>query len=656
MSINDETAAITTDPAIDKKLDFEAFSLSEEVSKALFEIGYVKPTTVQQATYQAIVDRRDLIVQARTGTGKTAAFAIPIIDKVVRNEPYVQVLVLAPTRELALQNAKELERIAKYKETRVTAIYGGAPMGKQLDELRRGVQIVSGTPGRILDHLKRGTLDLSRLRVLVLDEMDEMLSMGFAKELNAILELVPTKRQTLCFSATIDDAVQRLADKYMRSPEFLSLSSDAVGPEEVTHFVYRVSGVDRVRDLIQVIEIEDPESAIIFCNQKAETERVASELQQAGFDADWLNGDLSQQERERVMARTREGKLRFLVATDVAARGIDVSDLTHIINYTFPEAAVAYVHRTGRTGRAGRTGIAISLVSPQDLGELYYLRLEYKIFPVERSLPTRGELKTRKEADRIELLSQAFSEQPSVVESSLARRLLTYPGAERILAGLMRGFFGAKGVDVDEEAAAARRSRAAPIIPVREDDSDTARGLRRVRRTRSEPLPRREPLPIRNKAVGETDGAAPASFDNSSGHEQDKPGDRTDRGRVSDEKVDRERATRDIPVPRRERSNRPIEVTEQVEEADYDNDEPAEDLTGTLYLDIGKREGLRIGEIAKLLREQCGLARREVGRIRLRDRYTLVAVPQTRLDEIVSKLEGVELHDKKLAPERARTQ
>jgi ATP-dependent RNA helicase DeaD len=647
MTMNDESTAIKPDAPESNPPTFEALGLSEAVSRALGEIGYAKPTSVQLATYPVVLERRDVIVQARTGTGKTAAFAIPIIDKIVRDEPYVQALILAPTRELSLQNARELQRIAKYKGTRISAIYGGVPMGKQLDELRQGTQVVSGTPGRILDHLRRESLDLSRIRVLVLDEMDEMLSMGFAKELNAILDLVPEKRQTLCFSATIDDSVQRLAERYMQNPEFLSLSSDAVGPEEVTHLVYRVSGRDRVRDLIQILEIEDPESAIVFCNQKTETERVAAELQQAGFDADWLNGDLSQQERERIMARTREGKLRFLIATDVAARGIDISHLTHIINYTFPEAAVAYVHRTGRTGRAGRTGIAISLVSPKELGGLYYLRLEYKIFPVERSLPTSGEIKTRKEADRIELLNQAFSEQPSAAELSLAKRLLTFPGAERILAGLMRGFFGSRGgVDVDEEAAAARRSRPAPPMPAPE--SESARGLRRTRRIRGGAAPKRatQPMEERPQLWQESAALDAATEVVQAAEETEKLA----------EKTETARETQEAAIRRRERSGRPVEPIDETGEAELENEEPSEELNGTLYLDQGKRDGLRIGEIAKLLREQCGLSRRQIGRIRVRDRYTLIAVPQNRLDEIVSKLKGIELHERKLAPERAKTQ
>src|SRR5690606_31186147 len=362
---------------------FDSLGLTPEVRRAIDELGFVDPTPVQVATYGPAVAGHDLVVQARTGTGKTAAFGIPLVDRLTRTEGGAQVLILAPTRELALQSSREIARLGAHRGIRTAAVYGGAPMERQVRELQEGAQIVSGTPGRVLDHLKRGTLDARGIRILVLDEADEMLSMGFAKELNAIVALLPPKRQTMLFSATLDDAIERMAQRMLKDPERISLSSDAVGAQTITHYYYLVSGLGRSRDLIRILEIEDPETAIIFCNTRAATEQVANELKHAGFNADWLNADLPQSERENVLARTRKGELRYLVATDVAARGIDISHLTHVINYDFPAHLEGYVHRTGRTGRAGRTGTAISLVSPPELGSLYYLRLSYKIFPIE---------------------------------------------------------------------------------------------------------------------------------------------------------------------------------------------------------------------------------------------------------------------------------
>jgi ATP-dependent RNA helicase DeaD len=849
---------------------FAALHLSEPVMRALDEIGYTDPTPVQSATYPVAVAGKDVIVQARTGTGKTAAFGIPLVDKLVNSEPCVQALVLAPTRELAVQSQREIARIGQHKGLHTVAIYGGAPMGRQIEELQSGAQIVSGTPGRVLDHLRRGTLEPSRLKVLVLDEMDEMLSMGFAKELNAILELIPPrgKRQTMCFSATVDGEVRRHAERHMHEPEMISLSSDAVAATQITHQVYMVSGRDRVGDLVRVLEVEDPESAIIFCNMRSETERVATALKQAGFNADWLNGDLPQKDRERIMASTREGKLRYLVATDVAARGIDISHLTHVINYTFPESAAVYVHRTGRTGRAGRTGSAVSLVGPEELGRLYYLRLEYKISPIERSLPTSGERKTRQEIDRLALLDSAFSDAPSPTDLAVARRLFTHPDGERILAGLLRTFFGTRE-DPDEEAAAARRSRlAANVEAPASDEGDRRHGPRgegrgrdrherQARRNGREPRGREreggegregggrrerregrgprgrereggearethETQDLRVREPGESRGreresgearesrgreresaevrgrehepeegrgsrgrerksgearereresgepheargrerepgdaragrgrerepgesgaadrdageARDREFDAPSGREREpsesrgrerEPGEARGRepgeGRARERRRERPRGETSEPgrgetgdlfdradvrasleetrelfaqdgvllpdaervgseqsgrrerqvkandraEPRRGRSRPPAPQPSAAD--DVSGDEAAEGeyegggessahLEGLLYLNLGKRDGIRVGEVAKLLRESCELTRGEIGRIRVRDRYTFVDVPEERLDTIISTLSGQVVHDKALAPERAKS-
>ncbi|MEM1418946.1 MAG: DEAD/DEAH box helicase, partial [Myxococcota bacterium] len=456
------------DAAPDTPRTFASLGLGDAVLKALDEMGWDEPTPVQAESYAPIVSGRDVVVQARTGTGKTGAFGIPMVDRLVKEEPGVQALVLAPTRELALQSAREIAKLGAHKELSTTAVYGGAPMERQVRELKEGAQIVSGTPGRVLDHLRRGTMDTSKLAVLVLDEADEMLSMGFAKELNAILELLPKSRQTLLYSATVDGPVMRVGERHMKDPLKLELSGDAVGALTVTHYAYMVSGKGRAKDLVSILEVEDPESAIVFCNTKVETERVAAHLQAQGFSAEWLNGDLPQGEREKVMAKTREGKCRYLVATDVAARGIDISHLTHVINFSLPDHLEQYIHRTGRTGRAGRTGTALTLVAPQEIGQLYYLRLQYKIFPVERTLPSAGEAQTRREMDRVGLLAAAFTGATSEIDAAVARRLLTHPEAERLVAGLLGAFFGTEAEteeEVDDLAAAARRERPAPPAP-----------------------------------------------------------------------------------------------------------------------------------------------------------------------------------------------
>jgi ATP-dependent RNA helicase DeaD len=448
---------MTEPPEAEGAQTFEELGLTKEVLTALKEMGWETPTPVQRDSYPLAIAGHDIIVQSRTGTGKTGAFGIPLVDRLITEDGDEQALVLAPTRELALQSAAEIEKLGAHRNIDTVAVYGGASMERQVHALEKGARVISGTPGRVLDHLKRGTMDASKLRFLVLDEADEMLSMGFAKELHAIIERLPKERQTLLFSATVDRAIKRVAEKHMRDPQFLGLSGDHVGALGIEHFVYMVTGVGRVADLITILETEDPESALIFCNTKAETEEVSAALQRAGFNAEWLNGDRPQKEREEVLGRVRREELRFLVATDVAARGIDVSHLTHVINFSLPENVEQYVHRTGRTGRAGRTGTAITLVGPNELGILYYLRLQYRIFPVERTLPSAGEQRTRQEADRIAMIDAAYPTAPSERDLALVRRFLTHANAERMLAGLLRAFFGTESEEVDKVAAAKRR-------------------------------------------------------------------------------------------------------------------------------------------------------------------------------------------------------
>lgn len=619
-----EAEPTQAEPPPPAPLSFDDIPLTAPIRAAIDAIGWTEPTPVQVETFVPSVEGKDLIVQSRTGTGKTAAFGLPLVDRLVTEDKCVQALILAPTRELALQSAREISRLAGDRDISTTAVYGGAGMDRQVRELADGAQIVSGTPGRVLDHLKRGTLDPSNLRVLVLDEADEMLSMGFAKEMNAIIERLTSREQTLLFSATVDGPVQRVAQRHMTDPVFVTLSGDAVGALGVSHFVYMVTGVGRTRDLVKILEIEDPESAIIFCNTKAETEQVSAELVKNGFNAAWINGDLPQNEREKVMARTREGIVRFLVATDVAARGIDVSHLTHVINYGLPNATEQYVHRTGRTGRAGRTGTAISLVPPQELGTLYYLRLTYKIFPVERSLPTEGEERTRVEVDRINML-EAAANGVAELDIAVARRLLTHPRAEKLLANLLNQFFGTK-IDVDEQAAAARRSRTATpaepeAVAVANEDRPKKRRSRR-RKTRSD-----APTEEATVAPSEDAPVRTRTGDNSSGSPAPEPAAETT-------SVDGE-----APV-----------IAAEGPEA---RDEPE---MATLFVSVGRRDEVRAGDINRLFRDQTDLGRDEIGRIRVRDRHTFVEVPPEKVEEVVEALHGRDFQERELIVELARRQ
>ena len=622
---------------------FDVLPLGPEVRRAIDEMGYRHPTPVQIAVFEPAAEGRSLVVQARTGTGKTAAFGLPIVDRLVRpSQKAVQALALCPTRELALQVAREVEQLGKFRGVKVVAIYGGASMSKQVEALETGAQIVIGTPGRVLDHLRQKTLDPSAIRVLVLDEADEMLSMGFARELHAILETLPKNRQGLFFSATIPPDIERLANAQLKSPEIITLSSDQVGALQIAHYVYVMREADKVGQLVRILEVEDPESAVIFCNTRDETQKVAEVLKARGFDADWLNGDLPQNDRERVMAATREGRLRFLVATDVAARGIDISHLTHVINHDFPETAEQYVHRTGRTGRAGRTGTAISIIGPKDIGNLYLLRLTYRIRPIEKQLPSAGELKTRAEMDVLQLFVDAFAGRPAHPDDlSLARRLLTHDDAERITAGLLRDHLGARGGDASAEASEARRARNPPpqtIAPGGSRDPTADSEEPRRRETRRDPprapRPEREPRTTPQEPV--------ASFA------------RWQPPREPDD---------DKPILRMENdpsSRLPgITVSEPLPGRSVTSPEPTGTMSDTgdsfmqLFVNVGRRDGVRAADLQRLLSER-GVPLDDPSGIRIRDRMTFVRVRKELFDDAVAALTGQVIGGRAVVAELAR--
>ncbi len=350
---------------------------------------------VQERTISVFLAGRDLMVQSKTGSGKTGAFGIPIVETVKPEGRYVQAMVLTPTRELTTQVHKEISALGKHRGVVPVAIYGGVGYKAQLDGLRQGAQVVVGTAGRILDHMESGALDPSRIRILVLDEADELLSMGFYPDMRRIQAELPPERQTLLYSATLPPTVQSLARGFLRDPEFISLSADRVTVDEIENFYYISTQADKEANLARILEYENPDSAIVFCNTKSEVHMLAEALKRRGFDADEISGDLAQKDRERVMARIKAGQLRFLVATDVAGRGIDISDLAWVVNYSMPPSPEVYVHRTGRTGRMGKTGIAVSLVSGFDIGAFDIAMKANRIEAVEKELPTEEAARAR---------------------------------------------------------------------------------------------------------------------------------------------------------------------------------------------------------------------------------------------------------------------
>ncbi|SMO36790.1 ATP-dependent RNA helicase DeaD [Saccharicrinis carchari] len=375
-------------------ITFEEIGLSPEILKAVAELGFVNPTPIQEKTIPGLRDtNQDLVALAQTGTGKTAAFGLPIIEKLEVSNNSVQALVLCPTRELALQITKDIKAFGKYvKGLQVTAVYGGADISKQIKDLKRGTHIVVGTPGRVNDLTRRGLLKMDKLQWLVLDEADEMLNMGFKEELDAIIETTPDNRQSLLFSATMPREIESMAKRYLTDPMQIKIGKQNAGATTVEHIYYMVHARDRYLALKRIADINPDIYCIVFCRTRQETKEVAEKLMTDGYNADALHGDLSQAQRDQVMHRFRGRNLQILVATDVAARGIDVNDLTHVINYNLPDDIEAYTHRSGRTGRAGKTGISIAIIHTKESGRVKMIERNSGIKFERKMIPTGNEI------------------------------------------------------------------------------------------------------------------------------------------------------------------------------------------------------------------------------------------------------------------------
>ncbi len=367
--------------------------LPEGLRPGFDKLGWTSLMTVQARAIPYILANRDLMIQSRTGSGKTGAYLVPVFQRINPELNATQAMVLVPTRELALQVVKEAEVLGEAMNVRTVAVYGGVGYKPQLDAFRQGAHLVVGTPGRILDHLLRRSLELDKLKILIFDEADRMLSMGFYPDMKRIQRYLPPRiSNSYMFSATFPPRVLGLSREFMNKPDFLNLSSDHVHVTEVQHVVYDVPAMDKERALIRIIEMENPASAIVFCNRRERVHFVATILQRYGYNAAEISSDLSQGAREEVMERIREGRLRFLVATDVASRGIDIPELSHVIMYEAPEDQESYIHRAGRTGRAGSSGVAISLVNALEKVELNRISKRFSIEFDHRPLPAEEEV------------------------------------------------------------------------------------------------------------------------------------------------------------------------------------------------------------------------------------------------------------------------
>jgi ATP-dependent RNA helicase DeaD len=480
--MTDETGAPPSQEQTDDAVGFADLGLRPELLAALAGLGYEEPTPIQREAIPPLIDGRDVLGQAATGTGKTAAYALPLLQHLAadRRQPEPAGLVLVPTRELAIQVSEALYRYGKELGARVVPVYGGQPIGRQLRALDAGVDLVVATPGRALDHVRRGTLRLDQVATVVLDEADEMLDMGFAEDLEAILDETPDSRQTVLFSATMPRRLDTLARRHLRDAVRLQLASQRPAAGEaprVRQSAYVVPRASKATALGRVLDVESPTAAIVFCRTRDEVDQLTETLKGRGYRAEALHGGMTQDQRERVMGRLRGGTAELLVATDVAARGLDIDQLTHVVNYDVPSAPETYVHRIGRVGRAGREGVAITLVEPRAHRMLKTIeQVTGSPIAVEK-LPTVADLRAR----RLELTRAALRE--SLLEDDLEHfravvDTLTdeFDVMEVALAAVKLAHEATGGPDDDEDI---------PDAPVRPDRGEPRRGPREDRPARA---------------------------------------------------------------------------------------------------------------------------------------------------------------------------
>jgi len=593
---------------------FEALGLGTELVTELASLGYEEPTPIQKAAIPPLLAGRDLLGQAATGTGKTAAFALPILQLVGSTKPESLkplALVLVPTRELAVQVCEACHRYGKGLGIAVAPIYGGQEFHRQVVALRRGVHVVVATPGRALDHMRRGTLDLSGLRIVALDEADEMLDMGFAEDLELILEGTPEARQTALFSATLPPRIASIAEKHLRDPERILIARDAAtkgSVPKVRQTAYIVPRPHKIAALGRVLDLESPTLALVFCRTRLEVDELAERLVGRGYRVASLHGGMGQAERDRVMARARAGTVDLLVATDVAARGIDIDHLTHVVNFDVPSSPEAYVHRIGRTGRAGREGVAISLVEPRGHRLLRNIEQATKQKISIATVPSPMDVKAR----RLDMTKGAVRE---VLESGDLE-------AYRSVAEALASEFD----PMDVAAAAVRLAHEALEGDAARDEADipVIEGFGRNDR------PRREP-------------SVPADAGQRASRGWQWSGPRPDGAPQGGERVQDRGAPRGGAAPRGQWQDRP---PQRGAPRGQWNDRDPQDME-RIFIGLGRKAGVRPADVVGAIANEANVNPRGIGDIEIAELYTIVELPARDVDHVVRVLRGATIRGRK---------
>jgi ATP-dependent RNA helicase DeaD len=596
-----ETSEKTEPETAPETITFSELGLSDAVLKSLKDVGYEIPSAIQAATIPILLEGKDVVGLAQTGTGKTAAFALPILSRLDLSQKSPQALVLAPTRELALQVCEAFEKYASHmKGVHVLPVYGGQGYGVQLSALRRGVHIVVGTPGRIMDHLQKGTLDLTELKYLVLDEADEMLKMGFAEDVETILADTPSDKQVALFSATMPAQIRRISKQYLNDPEEITIKNKTTTSSTITQRYLMVSYPQKVDALTRILEVENFEGMIIFTRTKNETETLAEKLRARGYSAMAINGDVPQATRERTVEQLKSGKLDILVATDVAARGLDVERISHVVNFDIPIDTESYVHRIGRTGRAGRSGAAISFVTPRERRLLDAIERATRQPLTQMQLPSVEDVNVTRLARFDDAITEALAQ---------SDRILQF----REIVGHYIEHHDVPEADVAAALAVVAQG-GAPLLLSAEDER--AQRYEREEQTRKERAER---------------GDRGDRGDRGGRNDRNSRGDRGDRGG---------RPSRDDRYSRDDRP--PRERFDREERRPRDSNQ----AMGTYRIEVGKRHKVEPRQIVGALANEGGLSRQDFGAIKILPDHSIVELPAGLSRDVFDKLENTRISGK----------
>ena len=556
---------------------FAALGLRPEILTVLASLGYEEPTPIQRETIPRLLTGRDLLGQAATGTGKTAAFALPVLNAIESGRATITTaLVLVPTRELAMQVSEAVFKYGSGLAVKALPVYGGQPIRRQLRALQRGVHVVVATPGRAIDHIRRGSLALDTIRTVILDEADEMLDMGFAEDIEGILEATPSTRQTVLFSATLPPRIHALAKRYQRDPERVQIGGGTTIPEPslTRQTVYFVERSHKPSALGRVLDIEAPNSALVFCRTRNEVDELTEKMTGRGYRAEALHGGMDQTQRDRVMARLRDGTAELLIATDVAARGLDIDTLSHVFNYEVPSAPESYVHRIGRVGRAGREGIAITLAEPRQRRLLKNIEQLTRQTIDVRTVPSVADLRARQVESTVAAIREALAADDLDTFSPMIDNLADEASDRAVALAAIKLVHEGRGAVLDDVEIPDASARAAPLGKRRRGDRDPPGGRR-----------------LERSEHGPSGGPGPRTRRSGSG-------------------------------------------------------------PGFVHIGIGRKAGVRPGDLVGVIAHEAGLSGKDIGPIRILDNYSVVGIPAGAVDEVILAIGSAKLRGKRISVRR----